>query len=232
VTPLPTWKTRLWFAPLMVTPAAGPVIVWSPTVSLSSSSLPPRVIVRVVVNAVGENSIVFAWSSPLASAIACASEPLPDELVFMTVNVESSRRSSSISRPGRRRCGSPRRARGAEPRRERENRLHQTIPKASRVMAVPFRSKQAKHAAPPGEPSSRGVHHKMMRSIRRRCPRRMRRQTAGMLATRQNRMRVVSNLLLPTARNLRRSNSFFLPRLRSFEELSRMARDAHASRLA
>ena len=45
VTPLFTWNTPLWPPPLIVTPAAGPVIVCVPPVSLRSSTLPPRVIV-------------------------------------------------------------------------------------------------------------------------------------------------------------------------------------------
>ena len=45
VTLASTWNTRLSPPPLTVTPAAGPVIVWVPVVLLSSSWLPPRVIV-------------------------------------------------------------------------------------------------------------------------------------------------------------------------------------------
>ncbi len=50
VTPLSISKTRLFPPPLMVTPAAGPVIVCVPPVSLSSSWLPESVIVWDVLN--------------------------------------------------------------------------------------------------------------------------------------------------------------------------------------
>ena len=46
VTPASTWNTRLSPPPLTVTPAAGPVIVVTPVVSVSSSCVPARVIVR------------------------------------------------------------------------------------------------------------------------------------------------------------------------------------------
>ena len=45
VTPLSTWKTPLFPPASMVRPAAGPVIVCSPPVSLSSSWPPVRAIV-------------------------------------------------------------------------------------------------------------------------------------------------------------------------------------------
>ena len=45
----------------MVTPAAGPVIVCVPPVSLSSSSLPESVIVWGVLKTVESKTIVFAW---------------------------------------------------------------------------------------------------------------------------------------------------------------------------
>ena len=50
----------------MVTPAAGPVIVCVPPVSLSSSWPPESVIVWGVPNTVGSKTIVFARSSALA----------------------------------------------------------------------------------------------------------------------------------------------------------------------
>jgi hypothetical protein len=52
VTPASTWNTRLAPPPLTVTPAAGPVIVSVPVVSLSSSWVPFRVIVCGVLNTV------------------------------------------------------------------------------------------------------------------------------------------------------------------------------------
>ena len=58
VTPLSTWNTRLALPPLTVTPAAGPVIVVGPVVSLSSSWLPVRVIVCGVAKTVGSKVIV------------------------------------------------------------------------------------------------------------------------------------------------------------------------------
>ena len=67
VTPPSTWNTRLGPPPLTVTPAAGPVIVSVPVVSLSSSWVPVRVIVCGVLNTVLSKSIVsvppaeFAW---------------------------------------------------------------------------------------------------------------------------------------------------------------------------
>ena len=50
VTPLSTWNTRPALLPLTVTPAAGPVIVVAPVVSVSSSWPPVRVIVCGVLN--------------------------------------------------------------------------------------------------------------------------------------------------------------------------------------
>src|SRR3954463_14112402 len=56
-----TWNTRLRPPPLIVTPAAGPVIGVPPTVvSLSSSWVPFRVIVRGVLNLVLSKSIASA----------------------------------------------------------------------------------------------------------------------------------------------------------------------------
>ena len=75
-------KTRLFWPPLMVTPAAGPVIVWNPWVSFSSSWLPPSVIVWWVPNTVESKTIVFAWLSALAWVMQyrrspATFEPLP-----------------------------------------------------------------------------------------------------------------------------------------------------------
>ena len=101
MTPLSIWNTRLFPPPLIVNPAAGPVIVCIPLASLSASSLPPRVTVCGVPNTVGSKSIVFACALPLAVAIAAASEPLPEAFVFVTVIVASSWRSSSVRTAGR-----------------------------------------------------------------------------------------------------------------------------------
>ena len=138
VTPPPTSKTRLVPPPLMVTPAAGPVIDWAPPVSDSSSGLPPRVIVSGVLNADGLKMIVFAWLLLLALAIAAASDPVPDALMLETVNVARSRRASSCWSSGR----SPRwvlsPSRGALARPDRDELFHGTIRKVSRRMMVPF----------------------------------------------------------------------------------------------
>ena len=96
-----TWNTRLAPPPLTVTPAAGPVIVCVPLVSLSMSWVPVRVIVWGVFQIVPEKVIVFAWPLLFAVAIAAASEPVRDALVLVTVNVASSLRSSSASSVGR-----------------------------------------------------------------------------------------------------------------------------------
>ncbi len=53
-------NTRLALLPLIVTPAAGPVIVSVPVVSLSSSWVPARVIVFGVLNTVLSKVIVSA----------------------------------------------------------------------------------------------------------------------------------------------------------------------------
>ena len=68
VTPLSICNTRLWPPPLMVTPAAGPVMVSVSVVLESSSSVPVRVIVCGVLNTFGSKEI-FALSelSKLAS---------------------------------------------------------------------------------------------------------------------------------------------------------------------
>ncbi len=63
-----TWRTRLLPPALTVRPAAGPVIVWTPVVSLSSSWLPLSVIVWGVPKTVESKTIAFAWL--LASAWA------------------------------------------------------------------------------------------------------------------------------------------------------------------
>ena len=56
-----TSKTRLFPPPLMVTPAAGPVIVCVPPLSFRSSGLPPSVIVWGVPKTVESKSIALAW---------------------------------------------------------------------------------------------------------------------------------------------------------------------------
>ena len=58
VTPGSTWNTRLALLPLTVTPAAGPVIVSVPVVSLSSSWAPVSVIVCALAKTVGSKVIV------------------------------------------------------------------------------------------------------------------------------------------------------------------------------
>ena len=79
----------------MVTPAAGPVIVCVPPVSLSSSWPPLSVIVWGVLNTVESKTIVFAWSSALAWLMQyrrspASLEPLPASPRLLTVNVASS----------------------------------------------------------------------------------------------------------------------------------------------
>jgi hypothetical protein len=60
VTPASIWSTRLALLPLIVTPAAEPVIVSVPVVSLSSSWPPVRVIVCEVAKTVGSNWMVLS----------------------------------------------------------------------------------------------------------------------------------------------------------------------------
>ena len=69
VTPESTWNTRLVPPPLTVTPAAGPVIVSVPLVSLSSSWPSDNVIVWAVAKTVGSKVIVWPGTA-LAAAIA------------------------------------------------------------------------------------------------------------------------------------------------------------------
>jgi hypothetical protein len=109
VTSASTWNTRLSPPPLTVTPAAGPVIVAVPTVSLNSSWVPARVIVCGVLNTPLSKSIVsspacaFAW--PTAQRRLPA---LPSSRVLRTANVDGTQRPSSPSTPRRTR-GGPRR---------------------------------------------------------------------------------------------------------------------------
>ena len=107
VTPASTWNTRLSPPPLTVTPAFGPVIVSVPVVSLSSSWVPVRVIVCGVLNTLLSKAIVSAPPAEFAWPTAQRSVPtLPLSSVLVTVNVDSSLRSSSASNVGRirRRC--------------------------------------------------------------------------------------------------------------------------------
>src|SRR5262249_13724439 len=103
-----TWNTRLALSPLTVTPTLGPVIVVAPVVSVSSSWVPPRVIVRAVLNTVGSNVIV---SSPtfvfaMASASRRSIRPATGVLVgLLTTIVDGTQRSSSTSTVGRHRGG-------------------------------------------------------------------------------------------------------------------------------
>src|SRR5262249_12800459 len=71
VTPPSIWNTRLALLPLIVTPAAGPVIVSVPLVLLSSSWVPVRVIVCGEANTVGSKVMVeIPAESKLAKAMA------------------------------------------------------------------------------------------------------------------------------------------------------------------
>ena len=78
VTPVSTWKTRVWPPPLIVTPAAGPVIVCVPVVLLNSSRSPASVIVFGVLKTVASKSMVLAPTSrrhrrsPTARCLAVA----------------------------------------------------------------------------------------------------------------------------------------------------------------
>src|SRR5262245_22014105 len=106
VTPPSIWNTRLALLPLIVTPAAGPVIVSVPLVSVSSSWPPLRVIVRAVLNTVGSKLIVFAPAVVFAWPTAQRRLPtLPSSRAFVTVNVAGTLRSSSASRVSRVRGG-------------------------------------------------------------------------------------------------------------------------------
>src|SRR5262249_8455806 len=77
-----------------------------PVVSLSSSCVPPRVIVFALLNAVLSKTMVsspaveFAW--PTAQRRVPA---LPSSFVERTVNVDGQQRSSSASRASQARCG-------------------------------------------------------------------------------------------------------------------------------
>ena len=79
VVPLETWKTRLLLLPLIVIPAAGPVIVMLRPIASS-----PLVSVTVPVT---EKLIV---SLSTEAAIVSRSEPEPLSLRFMTVRVVAS----------------------------------------------------------------------------------------------------------------------------------------------
>ena len=83
VTPASTWNTRLAPLPLTVTPAAGPVIVSVPVVSLSSSWRRLRVIVCGVVNTVGSKLIVSA--PPVEFAWPIAQRSVPERAVVERV---------------------------------------------------------------------------------------------------------------------------------------------------
>ena len=98
------WNTRLSPPPLIVTPAAGPVIVCVPLVLLSSSWLPVSVIVCGVANTVLSNVIVLAPAVAFAEAIAWRKSVSPATAVsvgLFTTNVERSLRSSSATNVGR-----------------------------------------------------------------------------------------------------------------------------------
>ena len=69
VTPESTWNTRLSPPALTVTPAFGPVIVTDSFAVLSSSWVPPRVIVCAVLKNV-PNTIVFAPPAVFARPIS------------------------------------------------------------------------------------------------------------------------------------------------------------------
>src|SRR5262249_32588051 len=103
-----TRNTRLALLPLTVTPAAGPVIVVAPVVSLSSSWLPPRVIVFAVLNTVLSKTIVSGPAFAFAWAIASRRSVWPATCVsvgLFTVKVEGQQRPSSASRARRIRRG-------------------------------------------------------------------------------------------------------------------------------
>ena len=87
-----TEKTRDALLPLTVTtPAPGP---WRSTESVMSSSPEVSVMVPVTPEA---NWMMLAPRLALESTIACRREPAPLSSVLITVNVESTRRSSSCS---------------------------------------------------------------------------------------------------------------------------------------
>src|SRR5262249_10356066 len=101
-----TWNTRLVPPLLTVTPALGPVIEVAPVVSLSSSWVPARVIVRGVLNTPRSKSIVsspaveVSWATARRRLAALASSR-----VLTTVKVDGTVRSSSASTPRRVRGG-------------------------------------------------------------------------------------------------------------------------------
>ena len=106
VTPRRSERRGSFPPPLMVTPAAGPVIVCVPPVSSSSSWPPLSVIVWGVLNTVESKTIVFAWLSALAWLMQyrrspASLEPLPASPRLLTVNVASKARPSRTSRTGR-----------------------------------------------------------------------------------------------------------------------------------
>ena len=103
VTPPSIWNTRLALLPLTVTPAAGPVIVSVPVVSLSSSWVPFRVIVCGVAKTVVSKSIVLAPPVEFAWPIASRRSSGQTAVVGRAVHGErgQQRRSSSASKVGR-----------------------------------------------------------------------------------------------------------------------------------
>ena len=66
----PTSSTRLALLPLIVTPAAGPVMVVAPVVSVSVNCVPPRVMVWDVLNTVESKVMASAPVSELAKLTA------------------------------------------------------------------------------------------------------------------------------------------------------------------
>ena len=101
VTSLSTPNTLTVPPPLIVTPAAGPVIVSVPLVLLSASDPDVNVIVWALAKTVGSKSIVFAPAVEFARPISERSEPVPLSAVLVTVNVDSRRRPSSAITVGR-----------------------------------------------------------------------------------------------------------------------------------
>ena len=95
----PTSITRLALLALIVRPAAGPVMVVAPVVSLRANCIPLRVMVWAVLNTVESKLTVSAPAFKLAWPMAQRKLPLLlSSSEFMTVKVLSNCRSSSPSK--------------------------------------------------------------------------------------------------------------------------------------
>ena len=94
-TPASIRKTTLALSPLTVSSLDGPVMVWSPAASDSSSWPPVSVMVWGVLKTVGSKLMTFELPFESACSTAQRSVPvLPSSVVLVTVNVDSILRGS------------------------------------------------------------------------------------------------------------------------------------------